>query len=254
MVLVFHKPHTRTATHESICFYPNPSSFCLLSISCPLCFLAAGPNPDRAHLLFHGLFALLKGPVTPRQSASGLFNSCDRCHNRPLQPNEQMCVIWPRYCSCVCSYNMCDVHTARRKKETGGQMEDLLLKQWLFRHYLTQLLCSDCHASVWHHLLTTVAKIKVWKLLFFSDFSESTCLPKRPIAYDSGMGLFTQLCSQLHVFNRKTGNSTHRCKEKSRREQNRHSHMLFAQVLLSRVADIFTKVCFFVVQSSIEKD
>lgn len=116
----------------------------LLGICCPLCLIAVGPNPDRSHLLFHGLFALLKGPVTPRQSASGLFNSCDRCHNRPIQPNEQMCVIWLRFCSCVCSYSMCDVYTARRKKETEGQTQDLLWKQWLFGHYLTQLLWQPC--------------------------------------------------------------------------------------------------------------
>lgn len=67
----------------------------------------------------------------------------------------------------------------------------------------------DCHASVWRHLLlTTVAKISVWKLFFFSDSSESTCLPERPLVYDSGLGLFTKFCSQLHVFNCQKSNST----------------------------------------------
>lgn len=141
---------------------------------CPFCLLAAGPNLDRAHLLFQCLFfTFQKESVTLRQSANDLFNSCDRCHNRLTQPNEQMCVIWPRVCSSVCSYIMGDVYTARRKRMIGGQILLLLWKQWLFS--ITWFSCSYCHASVWPHLLlTAVAKISVWKLLLLSNSSEES--------------------------------------------------------------------------------
>lgn len=89
----------------------------LLSVCCPLSLLAAGYNPGEVHLLFHRAFCFAERANDTEAECKWLRYSCDRCHNRPIQHNEQMCVKWPRFCSCVCSYSMCDVYDARRRRK-----------------------------------------------------------------------------------------------------------------------------------------
>lgn len=121
-------------------------------------------------------FALLKGPMTLRHSTSGLFNSC---HNRPIQPNEH---AWCIYC--------------QEKKENWRSNTKSAVK------------AVTIQAPPDSATLTTSSLLQWLKAFCFSDSSESTCLPERPLVYDWGMGLFTKYSSQLHGFKRKRSNST----------------------------------------------
>lgn len=167
----------------------------LVSICSPLSLLAVGPKSGEGHLLFHRVFCFAERANNAEAECKWLFHSCDWCHNRPIQPNEQMCVKWPRFCSCVCSYSMCDVYAAKGKEKAAGQTQGLLWKQWPFRHHLTQLLWLPCKclASPW---------CLKWVLESFSSFQilQRTCPLETSSSWLRGR-MSTRFCSQLHMFN-----------------------------------------------------
>lgn len=144
----------------------------------------------RLTCFFTGFFALLKGPVDTDAEWKLLRNSCDK----PLRPNEQMCVKWPRFCSCVCSYSLGDVCAARRKEKAAGQTRSSDYSG------ITWLSYSDCHASVWHRLLLGGLN-KCLKAFLLFRFFRVNLYPWETSSSWLRDGVFTKFCSQLHVFN-----------------------------------------------------
>lgn len=132
-----------------------------------LCLLSAGPNSDGVHLLFHRVFHFAERAqwlgdkeqilyLLVTSIITELSNPAGKC----VQSGPDFVIV----CSVIFGWS---IHCQERKRTSGGQTQWSCCESSDYSappDSATSISYFDRLASVWHHLLTTVAKISVWKL------------------------------------------------------------------------------------------
>lgn len=132
---------------------------------------------------FTGFFALLKGPTTLRQSASSYITLVTDVIT-DLSNLTSKCV-WngPDFAVVLAA-------TAHVMFLLPGERRKLLVKHKISVKAVTLWAPPDSATLTAMQVfgISLVSKISAWKHFFFSDSSESTCVPERPLVHDSWMG------------------------------------------------------------------